>query len=71
MRKAIGLTLFVFGFLYWLTFGPVFGAERKPPVDQRTFNALMNNLYPNGKGPRSTSRSRGFYKGASGDWKRR
>ncbi len=41
------------------------------PVDQKTFNALMNQLYPSGKGPSSTSSARGFYRGGNGNWKRR
>lgn len=40
-------------------------------VDQRDFNALMNRLYPSGKGPASTSSARGFYKGNNGIWRRR
>jgi hypothetical protein len=70
MRKWIAITLAVFGVLYWCTFGPVFGAERRP-VDRKTFNAAMDKLYPSGRGPNSTSRGRGLYRGLNGDWKRR
>lgn len=71
MRKWTCITIAIIGFLYWLIFGAVvFGAERKP-VDRKTFNAVMDSMYPNGRGPKSTSRARGFYRGLNGDWKRR
>lgn len=65
MRHAILLAVAL------LIAAPAAADSRSKPVDQKTFNALMNKLYPSGKGPSSTSRARGFYKGGNGDWKRR
>ncbi len=44
-------------------------AAPSKPVDQKAFNALMNRLHPDGKGPSSTSRARGAYRGSGGDWR--
>lgn len=64
---CVWVALFVFAFLFLVT-GGAFARER-PPVDRKTFNAVMDRAYPNGRGPNSTSRARGFYKGADGNWK--
>lgn len=66
------LTLFVTSLLlWWMILSAIheaFGRERKP-IDRETFNAVMDRAYPNGRGPNSTSRGRGFYRGADGNWK--
>lgn len=70
MRKWTYVTLGVIAFLLWVALGHAFAAPRKT-VDQKTFNAVMNHQYPNGRGPNSTSRARGFYRGLDGNWRHR
>lgn len=70
MRKWTAITIAILGFVYWVTFGPVLSAERRG-VDRKTFNAAMDQMYPNGRGPNSTSRARGLYRGLDGNWRRR
>lgn len=65
MRHALAILAALF------VASPAAADSRSKPVDQKTFNALMNKLYPSGKGPSSTSRARGFYKGTGGQWHRR
>lgn len=64
--------LFVIGFLFWWTVGTLISAafaRESRPVDQKTFSAVMNRMYPDGRGPSSTSRGRGFYRNLKGEWK--
>lgn len=62
IRFAFGLCLLALAAM------PVIAAPSKS-VDQKAFNALMNRLYPDGKGPSSTSRARGAYRGSGGNWR--
>lgn len=67
-------TLLIIAFaILILTIAGAFNASAAPskPVDQKTFNALMNRLHPDGKGVSSTSRARGYYRGSGGNWRSR
>lgn len=73
MRKkwAVIALLGIIVFLLAITAGLTAAWAASKPVDRKTFNAIMDQQYPNGRGPSSTSRGRGFYRGLNGDWRRR
>lgn len=64
MKHALALAAIL------LLTAPAVADSRDKPVDRKTFNALMTQLYGS-KGPASTSQGRGFYKGLNGEWRRR
>ncbi|BCB20293.1 hypothetical protein [Bosea sp. ANAM02] len=64
MKHALALAAIL------LLTAPAVADSRDKPVSKREFNALMTQLYGS-KGPASTSRARGFYKGGNGEWRRR
>lgn len=71
-RAWTWVVLLVIGALFLWTLGSVITksfARERPPVDQKTFSAVMNRMYPDGRGPNSTSRGRGFYRNLKGEWK--
>ncbi len=50
---------------------PAFAQAAPASKEQKLLNAVLNKKHPDSKGPSSTSRGRGYYKGSDGNWKSR
>lgn len=50
---------------------PAFAHAAPISKEQKLLNAMLSKRHPDGKGPLSTSRGKGYYKGIGGQWKSR
>lgn len=48
---------------------PAFAHAAPGSKEQKLLNAMLNKQHPDGKGPRSSPRGKGYYKGLGGQWK--
>lgn len=57
--------------LWLIVIWPVYAHAAPISKEQKLLNAMLNKRHPDGKGPLSTSRGKGYYKGIGGQWKSR
>lgn len=55
--------------LWMVVIWPVYAHAAPISKEQKLLNAILNKKHPDGKGPPSSSRGKGYYKGLGGNWK--